>query len=119
MDTFLQDCDPESQAQAADHLARQSVQVTGQPVGAAAWQQMASTYLVYAQDRDAPLSGNASLLAGPTTSSKLAAGHHPFRPPVPFSARRGPRPRVEPWTAPAHEPAPRSSRHGHPPLVDR
>ncbi len=54
MDTFLQDCDPESQAQAADHLARQSVQVTGQPVGAAAWQQMASTYLVYAQDRDAP-----------------------------------------------------------------
>ncbi|MDQ6895815.1 MAG: hypothetical protein M3171_04280 [Actinomycetota bacterium] len=54
MNTSLQDRDPEVQAQAADHLARQSVQVTEQPVGAAAWQQMTSTYLVYAQDRDAP-----------------------------------------------------------------
>jgi hypothetical protein len=54
VDTFLQDCDPGVQAQAADHLARQSVQVTGQPVGAAAWQQVPSTYLVCAQDRGTP-----------------------------------------------------------------
>ncbi|XES00326.1 alpha/beta hydrolase [Streptomyces sp. S1D4-11] len=54
VDTFLQDCDPEVQAQAADHLARQSVQVTGQPVGAAAWQQVPSTYLVCTQDRGTP-----------------------------------------------------------------
>jgi pimeloyl-ACP methyl ester carboxylesterase len=54
VDTFLHDCDPDTQAQASDHLSRQSVQVTGQPVGAAAWQQVPTTYLVCAQDRGTP-----------------------------------------------------------------
>ena len=36
VDTFLHDCDADIQAQAADHLTRQSVRVTGQPVAAAA-----------------------------------------------------------------------------------
>src|SRR5271167_1968354 len=31
VETFLQDCDPDTQAQAADKLARQSVHVTAQP----------------------------------------------------------------------------------------
>ena len=54
VDTFLHDCDPDVQARAAEHLARQSVQVTGQPVGAAAWQQVPSTYLVCTEDRGTP-----------------------------------------------------------------
>jgi len=54
MDTFPQDCDLEVQGQAADHLARQSLQVTVQAVGAAAWQQVPTTYLVGAQDRGTP-----------------------------------------------------------------
>ncbi len=40
VETFLQDCDSEVQAQAAARLARQSVQVTAQPVGAAAWSEL-------------------------------------------------------------------------------
>jgi pimeloyl-ACP methyl ester carboxylesterase len=78
MDTFLQDCDPEVQAQAADHLARQSVQVTGQPVRAAAWQQAPSTYLVCAQDRGTPprLQREFARRAGGVV--ELDAGHHPF-----------------------------------------
>ncbi|SFC87493.1 alpha/beta hydrolase [Streptomyces aidingensis] len=77
-DTFLHDCDPEVQEQAAHHLARQSVQVTGQPVKAAAWQQVPSTYLVCAQDRGtAPhLQRRFARRAG--TTVELDTGHHPF-----------------------------------------
>jgi pimeloyl-ACP methyl ester carboxylesterase len=78
VDTFLQDCDAEIQAQAANHLARQSVRVTGQPVGAAAWQQAPSTYLVCAQDRGTPprLQREFARRAGDVV--ELDAGHHPF-----------------------------------------
>jgi pimeloyl-ACP methyl ester carboxylesterase len=78
VDTFLQDCDPEIQARAADHLARQSVRVTGQPVGAAAWQQVPSTYLVCVQDRGTPprLQREFARRAGAVV--ELDAGHHPF-----------------------------------------
>ncbi|MEV6564861.1 alpha/beta hydrolase [Streptomyces kronopolitis] len=78
VDTFLQDCDPEVQAQAADHLARQSLRVTAQPVGAAAWQQLASTYLVCAQDRGTSprLQREYARRAGSVV--ELDAGHHPF-----------------------------------------
>lgn len=43
IETFLQDCHPFVQAQAGSRLARQSMLVTQQPVGAAAWQQVPST----------------------------------------------------------------------------
>jgi pimeloyl-ACP methyl ester carboxylesterase len=78
VDTFLHDCDPDVQAQAPDHLARQSVQVLGQPVGAAAWQQVPSTYLVCAQDRGTParLQREFARTAGGVV--ELDAGHHPF-----------------------------------------
>ncbi|WP_406192928.1 alpha/beta hydrolase [Kitasatospora sp. NBC_01560] len=78
VDTFLQDCDAEVQAAAADHLARQSVQVTGQPVGAAAWQQVPTTYLVCARDRGTPppLQREFARRAGHVV--ELDAGHHPF-----------------------------------------
>ncbi|MFF1873549.1 alpha/beta hydrolase [Kitasatospora herbaricolor] len=76
--TFLQDCAPEVQLQAADHLARQSLRVTGQPVGAAAWQQVSSTYLVCAQDRGTPprLQREFARRAGAVV--ELDTGHHPF-----------------------------------------
>lgn len=78
VDTFLQDCDPEIQAQAADHLARQSVQVTGQPVGAAAWQQVPSTYLICAQDRGTPARLQHEFARRADSVVELNAGHHPF-----------------------------------------
>lgn len=78
VDTFLQDCDPEVQAQAADHLARQSVQVTGQRVGAAAWQQVPSTYLICAQDRGTPARLQREFARRAGSVVELDAGHHPF-----------------------------------------
>ncbi|WP_399880447.1 alpha/beta hydrolase [Streptomyces sp. BBFR51] len=78
VETFLQDCTPEIQAQAADHLARQSVRVTGQPVGAAAWQQVPSTYLVCAQDRGTPPHLQREFARRAGTVVELDAGHHPF-----------------------------------------
>ncbi len=76
--TFLQDCEPETQADAAGRLARQSVHVTAQPVGAAAWQQIPTTYLVCARDggTPAPLQRDFARRAG--TVVELESGHHPF-----------------------------------------
>ncbi|MFJ9950860.1 alpha/beta fold hydrolase [Kitasatospora sp. NPDC091207] len=78
VDTFLQDCDRVVQARAADHLARQSVRVTGQPVGAAAWQQVPSTYLVCAQDRGTPARLQREFARWAGGVVELDAGHHPF-----------------------------------------
>jgi pimeloyl-ACP methyl ester carboxylesterase len=77
-DTFLADCDADIQAQALAHLARQSVQVTAQPVGAAAWQQMPSTYLVCAEDRGTPARLQREFARRAGHVVELAAGHHPF-----------------------------------------
>ena len=78
VDTFLQDCDAEVQAEAPGHLARQSVHVLGQGVRAAAWQQVPSTYLVCGADRGtpAPLQREYARRAGRVV--ELATGHHPF-----------------------------------------
>jgi pimeloyl-ACP methyl ester carboxylesterase len=78
VDTFLHDCGPEVQAQAADHLAAQSVRVTGQPVGAAAWQQVPSTYLVCARDRGTPPRLQREFARRAADVVELDAGHHPF-----------------------------------------
>jgi pimeloyl-ACP methyl ester carboxylesterase len=78
VDTFLQDCDADVQARAADHLARQNVQVTGQPVGAAAWQQIPTTYLVCAQDRGTPAGRQREFAGKADRVVELEAGHHPF-----------------------------------------
>jgi pimeloyl-ACP methyl ester carboxylesterase len=78
VETFLQDCDTDTQTQAADKLARQSVHVTAQAVGAAAWQQVPSTYLVCAQDKGTParLQHDFARRAGAVV--ELDTGHHPF-----------------------------------------
>lgn len=77
-DTFLQDCDPDVQAQAAEHLARQSVQVTGQPIGAAAWQQIPTTYVVCTQDRGTPPRLQREFARRADNVVELDSGHHPF-----------------------------------------
>ncbi|WP_368857714.1 alpha/beta fold hydrolase [Streptomyces platensis] len=61
-----------------DHLARQNVQVTVQPVGAAAWQQLPSTYLVCAQDRGTPPRRQREFARRAGNVIELDAGHHPF-----------------------------------------
>ena len=78
VDTFLHDCDPDTQAQGTDYLARQSLQVIGQPVGSAAWQQVPTTYLVCAKDRGTPARLQREFARRAGTVVELDAGHHPF-----------------------------------------
>ena len=78
VDTFLRDCDPEIQAQAFDHLARQSVQVTGQPAGAAAWEQVPTSYVVCAQDGGTPARLQREFALRARKVFELDSGHHPF-----------------------------------------
>jgi pimeloyl-ACP methyl ester carboxylesterase len=77
-ETFLHDCDPETQQQAADKTARQSLAVLEQPVQSAAWHQVASTYLVCAQDQGTPAELQREFAARATSTVELDAGHHPF-----------------------------------------
>ncbi len=78
VETFLQDCDPDTQARAVDHLARQNLQVTRQSVGAAAWQQVPTTYLVCTQDRGTPARRQRDFARNAGTAVELDTGHHPF-----------------------------------------
>ncbi|MBB2948839.1 pimeloyl-ACP methyl ester carboxylesterase [Actinoplanes lutulentus] len=77
-DTFLQDCDAAVQEQAPAHLAAQSVQVTAQPVSAAAWHDIPSTYLVCAADKGTPAASQRSFARRAGSVVELDAGHHPF-----------------------------------------
>jgi len=76
--TFLQDCDADTTTQATDRLARQSLHVIAQPVRAAAWQQVPSTYLVCAQDRGTPAERQREFARRAGAVVELDAGHHPF-----------------------------------------
>jgi pimeloyl-ACP methyl ester carboxylesterase len=78
LDRFLQDCDSDVQTQAPAHLARQSLQVTGRPVGAAAWHDVPSTYLVCAQDKGTPARLQREFARRAGHVVELDAGHHPF-----------------------------------------
>ena len=78
VETFLQDCDPEIQRQASNKTARQSLAVLEQPVQAAAWQQLASTYLVCAEDRGTPVDLQREFAGRAGSVVELDAGHHPF-----------------------------------------
>jgi pimeloyl-ACP methyl ester carboxylesterase len=77
-ETFLQDCDAAIQREAENKTARQSLAVLEQAVNSAAWKQIASTYLVCAEDRGTPADRQREF-AGPARSVvELDAGHHPF-----------------------------------------
>ncbi len=77
-DTFLQDCDAEVQRQAADKTALQSLAVLAQPVRSAAWQQVATTYLVCTQDRGTPAERQREFARRAGRVVDIDAGHHPF-----------------------------------------
>jgi pimeloyl-ACP methyl ester carboxylesterase len=78
IETFLQDCDPEIQQQAIGKTARQSLAALEQPVQAAAWRQVESTYLVCAEDRGTPAERQREFASRADTVVELNAGHHPF-----------------------------------------
>ncbi|MFG1926481.1 alpha/beta fold hydrolase [Cryptosporangium sp. NPDC048952] len=52
--------------------------MTGQPVGAAAWQDVPTTYLVCAQDRGTPAERQREFARKAGRVVEIEAGHHPF-----------------------------------------
>lgn len=77
-ETFLQDCDPDIQREATSKTALQSLVVLGQPVKAAAWQEVPSTYLVCAHDRGTPARLQRAYAKRAGSVVELDSGHHPF-----------------------------------------
>jgi len=59
-------------------LVRQSIAVTTQPVSAAAWQDILSTYLVCAQDNGTPPTVQRDQARRAGRAVEISAGHHPF-----------------------------------------
>ncbi len=76
--TFLQDCGPEIQRAATDKTASQSLAVLQQPVRSAAWQHVASTYLVCAEDLGTPAVRQREFARRAGGVVEIDAGHHPF-----------------------------------------
>jgi pimeloyl-ACP methyl ester carboxylesterase len=76
--TFLQDCDEGIQREAVDRAVRQSLAVLGQPVGAAAWHDIPSTYLVCARDGGTPADRQRDFARRAGAVVEIDAGHHPF-----------------------------------------
>lgn len=76
--TFLQDCPAEVIEPAHARLVRQTAAVTVQPVGAAAWLAIPSTYLVCAADNGTPPELQRRQAARAGRVVEIDAGHHPF-----------------------------------------
>jgi pimeloyl-ACP methyl ester carboxylesterase len=76
-ETFMHDC-PELIDDATRRLARQSLSITQQPVRAAAWQHVPTTYLVCSEDRGTPPKRQREFADRAQTVVELNAGHHPF-----------------------------------------
>jgi pimeloyl-ACP methyl ester carboxylesterase len=77
-ETFLQDCDMAIQREAENKTARQSLAVLQQPVNSAAWQHIASTYLVCVEDKGTPADRQRQFARPARNVVELDAGHHPF-----------------------------------------
>jgi pimeloyl-ACP methyl ester carboxylesterase len=78
VETFLHDCDPALHAPAQERLVWQSASVTVAPVGAAAWQDLPSTYLVCAGDRGTRPAVQRGQAARAGRTVEVDAGHHVF-----------------------------------------
>jgi hypothetical protein len=94
-ETFAQDCPPDIAREAAALLVRQTLAVTGQPVRAAAWHDLPTTYVVCTEDRGTPAAAQREF-------SRRADNVIGRPPPVPVAAAYRRRHHREPVvTAPA------------------
>ncbi|MFI5959302.1 alpha/beta fold hydrolase [Cryptosporangium sp. NPDC051539] len=75
---FVQDCDGPTQDAAVGRLTRQAMTVFGQPVRAAAWRDVPSTYVVCTDDLAIPAEAQRERAKHATQLVEFAAGHHPF-----------------------------------------
>jgi len=77
-ETFVQDCSPEIVEAAASRLVRQTMAVAAEPVSAAAWKSLPTTYLLCTQDRGTPASAQREFAGRADTVIEMETGHHPF-----------------------------------------
>jgi pimeloyl-ACP methyl ester carboxylesterase len=77
-ETFAQDCPPDIIRDGAARLARQTLTVTQQPVRAAAWHDLPTTYIVCSDDRGTPAAAQRDFARRADKVIELATGHHPF-----------------------------------------
>ena len=77
-DTFAHDCPSEIIRGATARLARQTLAVTTQPVQAAAWHALPTTYLVCTQDRATPATAQREFARRAGRVVDVESGHHPF-----------------------------------------
>ncbi|MFD5363773.1 alpha/beta hydrolase [Streptomyces tendae] len=77
-ETFVQDCPPDLVRDAAARLVRQTLAVTGQPVRAAAWHDVSTTYMVCTEDRGTPVAAQREFSRRAGKVVEVEAGHHPF-----------------------------------------
>ncbi|WP_269750527.1 alpha/beta fold hydrolase [Microbispora sp. ATCC PTA-5024] len=76
--TFMQDCAEEDVEQGLARLVRQTAAATAQPVAAAAWRHIPSTYLVCARDDGTPPAVQRAQGRRAGRVVEIDAGHHPF-----------------------------------------
>ena len=77
-ETYAQDCPPDIARDAAALLVPQTLAVTQQPVRAAAWHDLPTTYVVCAEDRGTPAAAQREFSRRADTVIEVKAGHHPF-----------------------------------------
>lgn len=75
---FLQDCDPDTTAQALERLTRQSLVPFTQAPREIAWRQKPATYIVCTGDRATPAEVQRQRVRESTRTVEFDAGHHPF-----------------------------------------
>ncbi|GAA3577860.1 alpha/beta hydrolase [Amycolatopsis ultiminotia] len=77
-ETFVQDCPPDIARDAAALLVRQTLAVTQQPVRAAAWHDLPTTYVVCTEDRGTPVAAQREFSRRADKVVEVRTGHHPF-----------------------------------------
>ncbi|MFD4249665.1 alpha/beta hydrolase [Amycolatopsis thermoflava] len=75
---YVHDCDPEVAADAMTRLVPQTAAAFTQPVRAAAWRSLPSTYVVCADDPATPPEVQREQAKRAGTVVEMACGHHPF-----------------------------------------
>ena len=77
-ETFVQDCPPDIARDGAALLVRQTLAVTQQPVRAAAWHDLPTTYVVCTEDRGTSAAAQREFSRRADKVIEVKAGHHPF-----------------------------------------
>src|SRR5262249_40358307 len=77
-ETFAQDCPPDIARDAAAFLVRQTLAVTQQPVRAAAWHDLPTTYMVCTEDQGTPAAAQREFSRRADKGIEGKAAPHPF-----------------------------------------